>query len=59
MLDQDIQEHLNALNEVFNNKAVDKVRSHLMSLYQKIDDLTKSRDLWKNRLMESQKNDLR
>ena len=37
------------LEKVFGEKAVAKIKSHIYSLWRKIEDLETSREMWKNR----------
>ena len=46
---QDLKEIYKELNEIFGSVAVGKIQSHILSLERKIEDLTKSRDNWKNK----------
>ena len=37
------------LDKIFGEKAVAKIKSHIYSLWRKIEDLETSREMWKNR----------
>jgi hypothetical protein len=47
--DQKIKEECNKLNEILTPKALEKIKSHLVSIAVQIEDLRKSRDRWKER----------
>ncbi len=47
MFDSDIKETIKELADLLNPEALVKLNSHLNSLIQQIDDLTKSRDNWR------------
>lgn len=49
MIDLDIKKLINELYEFLNPKVIDRIKSHLLSLYRKIEDLGLSRDNWRDK----------
>ena len=56
MIDLEIKKTINELYEFLNPKVVEKVKSHLFSLYRQIEDLSSSRDNWKRKYKEVKEN---
>ena len=52
MLDENIEKTFQEALEVLNHKSIQKLESNLVSLYQRLKELTASRDLWKRKYME-------
>lgn len=48
----DLKPILEELEEIFGVTAVSKLMSHLNSLNNKLEELEKSRDKWKNKYLE-------
>ena len=43
------------LDKIFGEKAIMKIKSHIYSLWRKIEDLETSREMWKNRYYKLKK----
>ena len=52
MIDSNIKETIKELADLLNPKALYRLTSHLASLTQQMEDLTKSRDNWRKRYKE-------
>ena len=52
MLDENIEKTFQEALEVLNHKSIQKLESNLVSLYQRLKELTASRDLWKRKYMK-------
>lgn len=52
MIDENIKQTLKEISEILNPKPMKKLISHLNSLFRDINDLTKSRDNWRNKYEE-------
>ena len=47
--DKQLNKIYKELDKIFGEKAVTKIKSHIYSLWRKIEDLETSREMWKNR----------
>lgn len=57
MIDENITETLREISELIKSDAFDRLKSHMSSLYRKIEDLTTSRDNWRRKFEEVDKRD--
>jgi hypothetical protein len=52
MIDSDIKQTIRELQDTMKLNVIEKINSHLYSLQRKIEDLTISRDKWKEKYTE-------
>ncbi len=52
MLDEKIEKTFEEAMEILNSKAVQKLESHLFSLYRRMEQITISRESWKRKYIE-------
>jgi len=48
---QELKEIYKELSKIFGDDAVYKIKSHILSLDNALNDMTKSRDNWKNKYL--------
>ncbi len=49
MIDKNLKKTLKEIAEIINPKPMERLSSHLNSLFRQMNDLTTSRDMWKER----------
>ncbi len=55
MLDKNIEKTFEEAMDILNSKAVQKLESHLFSLYRRMEQITISRESWKRKYEELKK----